>query len=55
MVEDGDAGLGTGAEAIFGRLLQGALYRFADWPNPAVPRAAPGAYRIWDLDSGTFL
>jgi hypothetical protein len=35
-------------------LHSGQLYRFADWPNPAVPRFAAGVYTIWDT-SGTFV
>lgn len=26
-------------------------YRFADWPNPAVPVIAAGVYAIWDKDT----
>jgi len=28
-------------------LRNGALYRFADWPNPAVPNGRIGAYTVW--------
>ena len=28
-------------------LVRGALYRFADWPNVAVPAVAAGVYTIW--------
>ena len=28
----------------------GQAHRFADWPNPAVPRASAGVYTIWDGD-----
>jgi len=28
----------------------GPAHRFADWPNPAVPRASAGVYTIWDGD-----
>jgi hypothetical protein len=31
-------------------LGHGPTYRFADWPNPAVPPAA-GAYTVWDGDN----
>ena len=26
----------------------GEAHRFADWPNPAVPKASAGVYTIWD-------
>jgi hypothetical protein len=29
-------------------LETGTRYRFADWPNPAVPKAGAGVYTIWD-------
>lgn len=29
-------------------LEAGELHRFADWPNPGVPRVAAGVYTIWD-------
>jgi hypothetical protein len=28
-------------------LRHGCLYRFADWPNPAVPNGRIGAYTVW--------
>src|SRR5579863_5386359 len=28
-------------------LVTGPLFRFADWPNDAVPRRAAGVYTIW--------
>lgn len=31
-------------------LRDGALYRFADWPNPAVPNGRIGVYTVWDGD-----
>lgn len=31
-------------------LEQGQLYRFLDWPNPAVPQLAAGVYTIWQHD-----
>ncbi len=32
------------------RLGFSRLYRFADWPNPDVPRASAGVYAIWRGD-----
>jgi hypothetical protein len=29
-------------------LEAGGLYRFADWPNGAVPAVAAGAYTVWE-------
>jgi len=55
MAGDGDAGVGQDVEAVFCLLLKGRLYRFAGWPNPALPRAAVGVCTIWDLASGSFL
>jgi hypothetical protein len=31
-------------------LATGPLYRFADWPNPAVPNWRAGVYTVWDGD-----
>jgi hypothetical protein len=31
-------------------LRDGPLYRFADWPNPAVPNGRIGAYTVWRGD-----
>ena len=31
-------------------LRDGPLYRFADWPNPAVPNGRIGVYTIWHGD-----
>jgi hypothetical protein len=31
-------------------LSSGQLYRFADWPNEAVPAVAAGAYTVWEGD-----
>jgi hypothetical protein len=31
-------------------LSNGALYRFADWPNPAVPNGRIGTYTVWRDD-----
>jgi hypothetical protein len=35
-------------EALLTQLETGPLYRFADWPNPAVPTIAAGLYTVWD-------
>jgi hypothetical protein len=32
-------------------LSSGQLYRFADWPNDAVPAVAAGAYTVWEGDN----
>jgi len=34
-------------ESALRRIAEGALYRFQDWPNPAVPRVAAGVYSVW--------
>ena len=31
-------------------LSSGQVYRFADWPNDAVPAVAAGAYTVWEGD-----
>src|SRR5690348_11758935 len=31
-------------------LVNGPLYRFADWPNALVPRFAAGVYTVWQSD-----
>ena len=31
-------------------LRDGRLYRFADWPNPAVPNGRIGAFTVWQDD-----
>jgi len=31
-------------------LRDGPLYRFADWPNPAVPNGRIGVYTVWHAD-----
>jgi len=36
--------------AALAQLRDGSLYRFADWPNPAVPNGRIGAYTIWHDD-----
>jgi len=36
--------------AALAELRDGCLYRFADWPNPAVPNGRIGAYTIWHGD-----
>ena len=38
---------GNGALA---ELRDGPLYRFADWPNPAVPNGRIGVYTVWHGD-----
>ncbi len=35
-------------EAVLTALFSGALYRFADWPNPEVPNWRAGVYTVWD-------
>ena len=34
--------------AALAALENGHPHRFADWPNPAVPKASAGVYTIWD-------
>jgi hypothetical protein len=36
--------------AALAELRDGPLYRFADWPNPAVPNGRIGAYTVWQDD-----
>jgi hypothetical protein len=36
--------------AALAELRDGPLYRFADWPNPAVPNGRIGAYTVWHDD-----
>ncbi len=35
-------------------LSRGAVYSFADWPNPSVPAFGAGVYTIWHND-GRFI
>src|SRR5215469_9797878 len=34
-------------DVALAELRDGPLYRFADWPNPAVPPGMIGAYTVW--------
>jgi hypothetical protein len=36
--------------AALAELRDGRLYRFADWPNPAVPNGRTGVYTVWHDD-----
>ena len=36
--------------AALAELRDGPLYRFADWPNPAVPNGRIGVYTVWHED-----
>ena len=36
--------------AALAELRDGPLYRFADWPNPAVPNGRIGVYTVWHDD-----
>ena len=36
--------------AALAELRDGPPYRFADWPNPAVPNGRIGAYTVWHDD-----
>ena len=36
--------------AALAELRDGPLYRFADWPNPAVPNGRIGVYAVWHDD-----
>ena len=38
----------TSGDPLLDVLLHGPLFRFADWPVEAVPKAAAGVYSIWD-------
>ena len=38
----------TSGDPLLDVLLHGPLFRFADWPVAAVPKAAAGVYSIWD-------
>ena len=37
-------------DAALAELRDGPLYRFADWPNPAVPNGRIGVYTVWHDD-----
>jgi hypothetical protein len=37
-------------DALLRELETGTSHRFADWPSPAVPKIAAGAYTIWDRE-----
>ena len=37
-------------DAALVELRDGPLYRFADWPNPAVPNGRIGVYTVWHDD-----
>lgn len=37
-------------EDLLGSLQTGPVRRFADWPDPTVPKIAAGVYTIWDGD-----
>ena len=39
------------ADQYVTELGQGALYSFADWPNPSVPTFGAGVYTVWHNDS----
>jgi len=36
-------------------LRVGTLYRFADWPNPAVPNGRAGVYTVWRGDEFVYV
>lgn len=38
----------------YGPLINGLIYRFADWPNASVPAFGAGVYTIWHSD-GRFI
>jgi hypothetical protein len=40
----------SGVHAALAELRNGPLYRFADWPNPAVPNRRIGVYTVWRDD-----
>jgi hypothetical protein len=40
----------SGPHAALAELADGTLYRFADWPNPAVPNGRIGVYTVWQDD-----
>jgi hypothetical protein len=37
----------SGTQSELDELFTGRLYRFADWPNPAVPNGSIGVYTVW--------
>jgi len=42
--------MSNGIQTALGELSAGSLYRFADWPNPAVPNSKAGSYTVWRGD-----
>src|SRR6516162_6134450 len=42
--------MANNGNAALAELRDGPLYRFADWPNPAVPNGRIGVYTIWHGD-----
>lgn len=40
----------SNGNAALAQLRDGPLYRFADWPNPAVPNGRIGVYTVWHGD-----
>jgi hypothetical protein len=38
------------AQTTLTELRTGRIYRFADWPNPAVPNGSIGLYTVWHGD-----
>jgi hypothetical protein len=41
--------------AALAELRDGPLYRFADWPNPAVPNGRIGVYTVWRDDQFVYV
>lgn len=46
----GPAAVTSGMDVVRAELRNGSLYRFADWPNPAVPNGRIGVYTVWHGD-----
>src|SRR5258708_2027694 len=46
----GPATVTSGMDVALAELRNGSLYRFADWPNPAVPNGRIGVYTVWRDD-----
>ncbi len=42
-------------DAIIEHLARGPLHRFADWPNPDVPKVAIGLYAVWRGDEFIYI
>ena len=40
----------SSSNVVLAELCDGSLYRFADWPNPAVPNGRIGVYTVWRDD-----